>query len=162
MKKTLLLIAVLALGISIVSQDLAYGYGSSGNKRGAALWNMDTSAKRGDKKVVTGDSQNTVVQKMGRPDIVTTLNDGTQLWVYSQPVRRSSSDSMSRNSVITPGPSSFNQQIAMNGFGGNMYTGLSQAQMVPVEVEEDAMMTKTTKIKFNADGIVEDLSETTD
>ena len=43
-----------------------------------------------------------------------------------------------------------------------MYTGLAQAQMVPVEVEEDIMMTKTTKIKFNAEGIVEDLSETTD
>jgi len=160
MKKILLLTVICVIGLSIAAQDVAYSYSSNANnKRGAALWNLDTSAKRGDRQVVVGDSESTVVQKMGNPDIITNVNDGTQIWIYSQPVSRANSYASANRTAITPGPASFNQQIASNGFGQNMYTNTPITQIVPVEFDEEAVTRRTIKIKFNQNGIVENLSE---
>ncbi len=104
--------------------------------------------------VRTGDSQQSVLQRMGKPDVVSNGADGSQVWVYTQVKKVPGSQMLSRSGISSSSPASFNSQLASNGFGGSLYGGDSNNSRV-MFTEEPEFETTSLKIKFNRNGVVE-------
>lgn len=160
MKKIFLLFVALGLlGVLMQSSNCANA-AKTAKKTGSPLWKLDTSAKSNYQQISNGDTQDTVIQKMGQPNIVTELNDGSQLWVYTRVTKSANTRgaSANTNNTMSMGTSAFNAQIASNGFGYNMYNNIPVTQMIPAQ-PEDYYTTKTTKVKFTPSGKVENFVE---
>ena len=101
-----------------------------------------------------GDSQQSVLQRMGKPDVVSNGADGSQVWVYTQVKKVPGSQMLSRSGISSSSPASFNSQLASNGFGGSLYGGDSNNSRA-IFTDEPEFETTTLKIKFNRNGVVE-------
>ena len=107
--------------------------------------------------VAAGESQDSVLQKMGKPNAVTKNALGEETWIYSQ-VQKTMPNVGYVNpaSVMGTGAAAFNSRIATNGFGQNMYSGEVESTMPAVEIQDDYEV-KNIIIKFNSRGIVENV-----
>ena len=108
-------------------------------------------------KVLKGDTIDTVINKMGKPNAISNNPDGSQIWVYEKVITSQTTGyNASLSSQMATGAAAFNAGIAQNGFGKNMYTGANLHTFA--EPEQKSYTTETTKIQFDPQGIVEAFS----
>lgn len=154
MKKFLCLLTFCLIITPVFSGELIIQKIESKNK---PKENIEISNFAPTSKIKKGDTIDTVINKMGKPNAISNNPDGSQIWVYEKVIgSQTTGYNASLSSQMATGAAAFNAGIAQNGFGKNMYTGANLNTFA--EPEQKSYTTETTKIQFDQQGIVEAFS----